>query len=73
MIAEISCLITDVIKSTLSSCDYRECNELCKDYLFNVAYECPVVFNNGVYSSLWSTLFDICFSTDKEINNYLSH
>jgi hypothetical protein len=73
MIEEINCLITDVIRITLSTCDYRDCNELCKNYLINVAYECPVVFHNEVYESLWNTLFNICFSTGEEINNYLSN
>ena len=57
---QISCMITDIINLTLASCDYRDCNEICIDYLMEVANECPVVFHNEVYLELWNTLFKIC-------------
>jgi len=60
MIEKISCLITDVIRDTLSTCDYRDCNEICYDYLMEVSHECPVVFNNEVYLELWNTLLKFC-------------
>ena len=57
---QISCMITDIINLTLASCDYRNCDEICMDYLMEVANECPVVFHNEVYLELWNTLFKIC-------------
>ena len=57
---QISCMITDIINLTLASCDYRNCDEICMDYLMEVAHECPVVFHNEVYLELWNTLFKIC-------------
>ena len=57
---QISCMITDIINLTLASCDYRNCDEICMDYLMEVANECPVVFHNEVYLELWYTLFKIC-------------
>ena len=60
MIEQISCMITDIINLTLASCDYRDCDEICIDYLMEVANECPVVFHNEVYLELWNTLFKIC-------------
>lgn len=60
MIQQISCLITDVIKLTLASCDWRDCDEVCHDYLMAVADHCPVVFHNEVYLELWNALFKIC-------------
>ena len=55
-----SCLITDIIRGTLSSCDYRNCNQVCWDYLMLIAHQCPVVFNNEKYLELWDTLFNLC-------------
>jgi len=60
MIEKISCMLTDVIRYTLASCDYRECNKLCIDYLLQVLTYCPHVFNNERYTQLWSTLFNLC-------------
>lgn len=57
---KISCLISDIIRYTLASCDYRDCDEKCMDYLLAVAHECPVAFNNEMYLRLWNTLFNIC-------------
>jgi DNA recombination-dependent growth factor C len=56
----MNCLLTDVIKTTLASCDYTMCNQLCMDYIINVGYNCPLVFNNDVYTELWQNLFAIC-------------
>ena len=61
MIQVISCYLTDVIMNTLAACDYNECDDVCKDYLLYVEDNCPVVFNNLEYESLWYTLFRICF------------
>ena len=66
---KISCLIPDVIKYTLSSCDYRDCNEICMDYLMAVSHQCPVVFNNDVYLQLWRTLFGICNDNEEGIQS----
>lgn len=57
---DISCFLTDVIRSTLASCDYRDCEEKCMDYIMTVANECPHVFNNEMYLRLWETLFNLC-------------
>ena len=66
MIEKISCFMTDVIRLTLSSCDYRYCNEQCFDYIMAVLNECPNVFDNQVYLELWNTLFKICSNTIDE-------
>ena len=60
MIKQFSCLITDVIRQTLSTCDYYNCNGLWMDYLMYVANNCSVVFNNEKYTELWNALFNIC-------------
>ena len=44
MMKTISCLLTDVIMSTLAICDYRNCDEVCMDYLTHIPVDCPVVF-----------------------------
>jgi hypothetical protein len=56
----ISCMLVDVMRQTLATCDYRECDEKCTDYLMEVGLYCPVVFNNEQYASLWNTLYTIC-------------
>ena len=60
MIKPISCMIIDVIKETLSTCNYTKCNQTCWDYLMYIGFHCPVVFNNERYTQLWETLFNIC-------------
>ena len=60
ILPKISCFLLDVIRETLASCDYRDCNEICIDYLMEVSTQCPVVFNNEGYLALWNTLFQIC-------------
>ena len=57
---KISCMITDVIRYTLSNCSYTECNDVCWDYLIAVGDDCPVVFHNQKYLQLWETLFSLC-------------
>ena len=61
MIQNISCYLLDVIRITLSSCNYIECNDECKNYIINVGDNCPDVFDNQEYERLWNTLFKICF------------
>ncbi len=61
MSEDISCMMIDVIKDTLDTCDWQECSEMCRTYLWQVAFECPVVFHNETYKSLWDTLIHICF------------
>jgi hypothetical protein len=56
----IDCIITDVIRVTLATCDYSACNKMCYDYLILVSQECPRIFNNEVYNNLWETLYNIC-------------
>ena len=58
----ISCLITDIIRNTLSICDYENCNHICSQYLLNVAGNCANIFNNEQYLELWNTLINICFT-----------
>ena len=60
MIQKISCMLIDVINLTLASCDFRNCNEICMNYLMNVSNNCPHVFNNEKYLELWISLFNIC-------------
>jgi hypothetical protein len=60
ILQKISCLITDVIKETLASCDYTNCDQICADYLVQVLNDCHVVFHNQIYGELWNTLFRIC-------------
>ena len=61
MTDEVSCLLVDVIKTTLDTCSWQECSEDCQQYLWSVAFECPEVFHNLTYRSLWDTLIHICF------------
>ena len=57
---KISCLLTDVIRLTLASCDYRDCNEICQDNLMEVAKESNSFFNNKIYGRIWNNLYKIC-------------
>lgn len=57
-----NCLITNIIRNTLSICNYTLCDQNCSDYLLDVANQCPVVFHNEKYTELWNTLFHICLS-----------
>ena len=66
MIQKISCMLIDVINLTLASCDFRNCNEICTNYLMNVANNCHHVFNNEKYLELWNTLFNICNDIGKQ-------
>ena len=52
-------MLVDIIKLTFLTCDYRECDEKCMDYLMDIGFKCPV-FNNERYSELWLTLYNIC-------------
>jgi len=70
MFHSISCLLTDVINLTLASCDYRDCNDICTDYLMEVSNQCPVVFNNEVYTELWNTLFKICNDIGEQTSSF---
>ena len=62
ILTNVSCLITEVIRTTLASCDYTNCNKMCYEYLWIISNECPHVFNNEKYVELWNTLFHICLS-----------
>ena len=64
---ELSCMFIDVLKETLDTCSWEECSETCQQYLFQVAYECPEVFNKDVYTSLWNSLVQVCF---KKFNQF---
>ena len=57
----ISCMMVDVIRATLDTCNWQECSDECRQYLWQVAWSCPVVFNNETYNSLWDTLITMCF------------
>ena len=54
-------MFIDVLKETLDTCSWEECSETCQQYLLQVAYECPEVFNKDVYTSLWNSLIQVCF------------
>ena len=56
----MECLIVDIIKNTLAICYYSNCSMECSNYLLAVGKECPVVFNNHEYLTLWNTLFKFC-------------
>lgn len=60
ILSNVSCLITDIIRTTLASCDYTNCNKICYEYLWTISNECPHVFNNEKYVELWNTLFHNC-------------
>ena len=55
MIGKMSCSIKDVIKNILSTYDYRDCNEICNDYLMGGSHKNPII-NNEDYLRLWNTL-----------------
>ncbi len=57
----LSCMFVDVLRETLYTCSWNDCSEVCQQYLLQVAYECPEVFNKDVYTSLWNSLVNICF------------
>ena len=61
MIETINCMLVNVINTTLETCDYNLCADACRDYLWAVAYNCPVVFHNQTYQELWRTLISICY------------
>ena len=58
----ISCLITDIIRTTLTICNYHNCDHNCSQYLLDVAGNCDEVFHNARYLELWNTLINICFN-----------
>ena len=58
----ISCLITDIIRNTLTICNYENCNHTYSQYLLDVAGNCGNIFNNQQYLELWNTLINICFT-----------
>ena len=58
----ISCLIIDIIRNTLTICNYQNCNHNCSQYLLDVAGNCSSIFNNQQYLELWNTLINICFT-----------
>ena len=66
MTDKINCMIVSVIKNTLSMCDYKNCSDVCENYLMEVGAECEHIFNNDVYTNLWITLMNICLSTASE-------
>ena len=70
MISKINCMIIDVITNTLATCDYKDCNDICIDYLIDVANNCPVVFHNETYLLLWNTLFNICNADEEQISQF---
>ena len=61
MLDSISCYLLDVVRETLESCNYNECNDICKDYLLFIDENCPCVFDNDQYRTLWETLVEVCF------------
>ena len=62
----MNCMIVAVIKNTLSMCDYKNCSDVCENYLMEVGAECEHIFNNETYTNLWITLMNICLSTASE-------
>ena len=58
----ISCIISDIIRNTLTICNYQNCNHNCSQYLLDVAGNCLSIFNNQQYLELWNTLINICFT-----------
>ena len=64
---EISCMFIDVLKETLYTCSWEDCTEDCQQYLLQVVYECPEVFDKDNYISLWKSLVHICF---KKFNQF---
>jgi hypothetical protein len=69
LIDEFSCLIVDVIRETLASCDYNDCSDVCFQYLLEVGSECQVVFHNLRYEELWSSLIHICLDQGEKISH----
>jgi len=70
LLQPINCMLVNVMKSTLSICDYRECNEKCFDYLMEVGNQCPIVFNNEKYLELWNRLFNICLDIGEQTSPF---
>lgn len=61
MIETINCMLVNVINKTLETCDYSSCSDECRNYLWSVANNCPVVFHNLTYQDLWRTLITLCY------------
>ncbi len=62
---KISCLMLDVIRTTLATCDRDKCTSSCMDYLMNTGFLCPNIFQDDeVYDRLWSSLLLICSMQD---------
>ena len=59
---DLNCLIVDVIRQKLATCNYTLCDDECRNYLLSLDDNCPVVFHNIEYVNLWHTLYTICFS-----------
>ena len=68
----MDCMLVDVIKQTLSSCDYSYCTEVCFTYLLDLGNECQVVFNNERYLELWNSLIQICLTQNLKDNNIIN-
>ncbi len=62
MLDIISCMFADIIRTTLTLCNYNNCDDVCSQYLIDVAGNCDNVFNNERYLELWNTLINICFN-----------
>ena len=60
----ISCMMVDVIRITLDTCHWEKCGDECLQYLWNVAWDCPIVFNDLTYKTLWETLITLCSPGD---------
>ena len=74
MMKNLTCFLVDVVKNTLATCDYRDCDQRCIDYLVEVSYGCPVVFHNEQYTLLWNSLFRICSEIGEQTSPfYLDH
>lgn len=69
----IDCMIVSVIKTTLETCSWENCNDICREYLLNVSLYCPIPFHNHVYVQLWQTLIEQCFQPEPTEIIAMSH
>lgn len=60
----MNCMLVDVIQNTLANCNYTQCSAECANFLFNISFNCPVVFHNAKYLELWNSLIHICFQNN---------
>ena len=48
----------DILRTTLATCEPEKCTTSCFDYLMNLGFQCPMIFQNEEYNKMWKDLID---------------